>query len=133
MLQLSSSLAHTIGPDPSHPATHGWTGPISNSVTYSTVLHSWQVSQTYTYLFRRYEFLTQFIITPNAEACLLMLQLQASKASSLTLTERNSYEDYRQNELQQRCSKYEQYAEQYRAQRVSLPLAHSIVVYFTVL
>jgi len=49
------------------------------------------------------------------EVYLLFLQLHASKAS---LTEYNSYEAYRQNELQQRCNKYEQYAEQYRAQRV---------------
>jgi len=51
----------------------------------------------------------------NAKFYLSMLQLQAAKAS---VTERSSYEASRQNELQKRCNKYEQYAEQYRTQRV---------------
>jgi len=45
-----------------------------------------------------------------------MLQLLVAKTS---LADRSSYETWRQNELQQRCNKNEQYAEQYRSQRVS--------------
>jgi len=49
-------------------------------------------------------------------AYLLLLQLQASQASVPECS--SAYEAYRQNELQQKCNKYEQFAEQYRAQRV---------------
>jgi len=47
---------------------------------------------------------------------LLLLQLQAAEAS---LTERSTREAARQNDLQQRCTKYEHVVAQYRAQRVS--------------
>jgi len=47
---------------------------------------------------------------------LLTLQLETAEAS---LAERSSHETSRENELQQRCRKYEQFADQYRTQRVS--------------
>lgn len=51
----------------------------------------------------------------TTEFYLLPVQLQVAEAS---FADRSSYESWRENELQQRCTKYEQFAELYRTQRV---------------